>query len=272
MRHLLTLTEWTREDLRELFATADRYRAAEGERVDGAAVLFFPPSSLRTRVSFERGAERMGLQPITFPPETLDKTEDLIDVVSHLASWVSLVVVRHRDFSVLQRMADANVLPVINAMTDLNHPCEVLSDLYTLSLAADPFALRYLFVGADGNIARAWWEAGQAFALDIRQSCPAHLGVPGMPADDDLASAMTTADVVITDGPGAHVEALTPYRITAALLDTAPQGVRLAPCPPFVRGREVSTDAIEHQAFVGHDFKKSLMPVQQALMARAIQG
>lgn len=212
----------------------------------------------------------MGLQPITFPSETLDKSEDLVDVVGYLSSWVRLMVVRHPDISVLQRLADANILPVINAMTDVNHPCEVLSDLYALSQEADPFGLRFLFVGADGNIARAWWEAAEALGLDVVQSCPAELRVPGMPWNGELKTAITEADVVITDGSGIHAEALTPYRVTGAVLDAAPPGVRLAPCPPFVRGREVSADAIEHAAFVGYGFKQYLKPVQQAVMSRVL--
>lgn len=270
MRHLLSLTGWTRHDLRDLFDHADQYRAGQGARVDGAAVLFFPPSSLRTRVSFERGAAEMGLQPITFAPETLDKSEDLVDVVGYLASWTSLLVVRHRDIRVLERLAGANVLPVVNAMTDVNHPCEVLSDLYAFSQDADIFGLRFLFVGADGNIARAWWEAAGAFGLDIWQSCPPDLRVQGMPWEEDLARAMATADVVITDGPGSHVDALAPYRVTAELLDTAAPGVRFAPCPPFIRGREVTSDALGHRSFVGYGFKQHLKPVQQAVMSWAL--
>jgi ornithine carbamoyltransferase len=255
-----------------LFVDADRYRSGEGERLDGAAVLFFPPSSLRTRVSFERGAWLMGLQPVTFPPETLSKDEDPVDVVGYLASWARLVVGRYPDIAVLDRMAGANALPIINAMTDVNHPCEVLSDLYALSRSADPLGLRYLFVGADANIGRAWWEGGRAFGLDIRQSCPSFLRIAGMPWDDDLRRAVATADVIITDGPGPHAAALAPYQITADVLRHAPSGVRLAPCPPFVRGREVSADAIDHPAFVGYRFKESLMPVQQAVMSWVLRG
>lgn len=228
-RHLLSLTSWTRDDLLSLFARADEYGAGRGPRYDGSALLFFPPSSLRTRVSFEQGVAEMGLQPITFPPESLDKGEDLADVVGYLASWARVAVVRHRDIAVLERMADAGALPVVNAMTDMNHPCEVLSDLYALSQDTDVFNLRFLFVGADGNIARAWWEAGQAFGLDIRQSCPAPLRVEGMPWDEDLRSAIRSADVVLTDGPGDHIAALAGHRITAELLQDAPPGVRLAP-------------------------------------------
>ncbi|UXN25975.1 hypothetical protein N8D74_03585 [Curtobacterium flaccumfaciens] len=77
--------------------------------------------------------------------------------------------------------------------------------------------------------------------------------------------------MILTDGPGEHARALEPFRITAALLDLAPTGVLLNPCPPFVRGREVSADALEHLAFVGHAFKAALLPVQQAVMAHCLE-
>ena len=88
----------------------------------------------------------------------------------------------------------------------------------------------------------------------------------------DLETAVRTADVILTDGFGEHVAQLEPFQITAALLDSAPAGVLLNPCPPFTRGEEVSVDAIEHPAFVGHWFKASLLPVQQAIMAPAREG
>lgn len=269
MPHLVSLSEMHRDDLGELITAAARYASGGGPRADGAVALFFPSSSLRTRFSFERGAVQMGLQPISFPPETLDKEEDLVDVAGYLAQWADLAVVRHPDLAVLERLAAADALPIVNAMTDDNHPCEVLSDLYALSLEADLFELRYLFVGADGNIARAWGEAAHAFGLDLRQSCPEPLRTSDVAWDGDLRRAIATADVVITDAPGGNADALVPYRVTAELLDSAPPGVRFAPCPPFVRGREVSADAIAHSAFVGYGFKRHLAPMQQAAMAWA---
>jgi ornithine carbamoyltransferase len=67
---------------------------------------------------------------------------------------------------------------------------------------------------------------------------------------EDLETAIRSADVLLTDGPGAHAGLLAPYRITASLLDTAPSGVQFNPCPPFQHGREASADAIDHRAFV----------------------
>lgn len=271
-RHLLSLRDWDTAELSDFFDLVDQYVAGSGPRFEAAAVMFFPPSSLRTRVSFERGATLMGIQPVVFPPEALDKTEDLLDVAGYLAQWADFMVVRHPGIGVLEQLVAAEALPVVNAMTSVNHPCEVLSDLYALSRDADIAQLRFLFVGAAGNIAGAWCEAAQAFGLDIRQCCPADLRVPGMLWEENLHRAILTADVVITDGPGPHAEVLVPYRVTAELLDTAPHGVRLIPCPRFIRGREVSSDAVAHSAFAGYGFKRSLMPVQQAVMARALMG
>ncbi|KQO81062.1 ornithine carbamoyltransferase [Frigoribacterium sp. Leaf263] len=271
MRSLITLDDWAPSDVEQVFALADAYRDGRGPVTTGCAVMFFPATSLRTRVTFERGAALMGLQPIVLPDTTLDKAEALGDVAAYLDAWADIVVVRHPDLAVVQGLADAGTLPIVNAMTDRNHPCEVLSDLWSLRrLRGGLESTRFLFVGADGNISRAWHEAARLLHLDLVQCCPTGLASPGARTTDDLETAIRSADVVLTDGPGAHAEQLAPYRITAALLDTAPEGVRLNPCPPFVRGREVGADAIDHPAFVGHGFKASLLPVQQAIMAHCL--
>ncbi|MBB1195759.1 ornithine carbamoyltransferase [Curtobacterium flaccumfaciens] len=267
MRSLVRLDDWSASDVDAVFDLADAFRAGRGPVTEGAAVMFFPPTSLRTRATFERGASLMGLEPIVFPDTTLDKSEALSDVARYLENWVDIVVVRHQDLAVVDALAAAHALPVVNAMTDDNHPCEVLSDLHALQQRGDITAMRFLFVGADSNIARAWQEAARVLQLDLIQCCPAELATPGVAWTDDLEAAVRSADVVLTDGPGAHTDALEQYRITAALLDLAPPGVRFNPCPPFLRGREVSVDAVEHAAFVGHDFKAGLLPVQQAVMA-----
>jgi ornithine carbamoyltransferase len=272
MQHLLRLDEWSVSDLEALFRLASEYAQERGPRRNGCAVLFFPPTSLRTRVSFERGAAMMGLQPVTLPPETLDKPEALGDVAGYLAQWADIVIARHPNIGVLEQLAAANTLPVVNAMTDVNHPCEVLSDLYALSATGDPVQLRYLFVGADGNIARAWQEAARAFQLNLVQCCPAELASPGAVWNGDLQDAASKADVIITDGPGQHAKALAPYQVTTEVLGWAPAGVRLAPCPPFVRGREVSAGAIASPNFVGYGFKSALLPVQQAVLSMLLDS
>lgn len=272
MKSLVRLTDWTRDDVDAVFELADAYRKGRGPRTDGMAALFFPATSLRTRVTFERGADLLGLQPILFPPETLDKPESPADVTGYLANWASIMVIRHGDIGTLESLAATRKLPIVNAMTSVNHPCEVLSDLFALrQVRPDPRRLSYLFVGADGNIARAWAEAAGVLDLKLTQCCPADLAVPGLDWTDDLDAAIVGADVVLTDGVGPHRRALAPYRVTRKLLERAKPGVLFNPCPPFTRGAELSADAVSSSwPFVGYGFKASLLPVQQAIMAYCI--
>ena len=74
-----------------------------------------------------------------FPTETLDKKEDLQDVFGYLSNWADVLVIRHKDIHVLEKIARYSSVPVINAMTDVNHPCEIISDLYALSKIRDNF-------------------------------------------------------------------------------------------------------------------------------------
>jgi ornithine carbamoyltransferase len=244
-RNLIRLTDWSADDVAQVFALADAYEAGAGPGVEGCAVMFFPATSLRTRVTFERGAHLMGLQPMLFPPETLDKPEAPADVVGYLANWADVAVVRHRDITVLERLADAGTLPVVNAMTDANHPCEVLADVHALARTRDVRSLRFVFVGADGNIARTW--------------------------TDDLDAAIRDADVVLTDGAGPNAKAPAPYQVTADLMSRARPGAVLNPCPPFTRGAEVSADAVTPGGpFVGYGFKASLLAVHQGVLAACL--
>ena len=144
MKSFVRLTDFSKEELQEIFAIADNIgeykNALRGETV----VLFFPSSSLRTRVSFEKGIYLLGGQAILFESATLDKKEDIRDVCGYLQNWADAVVVRHKDIGLIEKMAGALDVPVINAMTDENHPCEMMSDLYSLSkLRADYLQCKY---------------------------------------------------------------------------------------------------------------------------------
>ena len=120
VKHLIRLSDFGEKGIYEVFRLADELRAGKHrEALQGkTAVLFFPSASLRTRVTFEKGVAALGGQPILFPPETLDKKEDLKDVAGYLANWADLLVIRHRDIRLLERLAANSACPVVNAMTD----------------------------------------------------------------------------------------------------------------------------------------------------------
>ncbi|MDD3243255.1 MAG: peptide transporter [Eubacteriales bacterium] len=274
MKDFLDLTGLTPGALGELFALADRVKsgacsaALRGKYV----VLFFPASSLRTRVSYERAVGQLGGQGILFPPETLDKREDLADVAGYLANWADAAVIRHPDLALLRRFATQAPFPVINAMTRTNHPCEILSDLYALSrLRKDFLQADYLFVGPPGNIAASWKEAADALGLHLRQCCPPGWELPGVPVSHSLREAIASADVVCTDSlPPAAREAFAPFRITRELMEQARPGALLNPCPPFFRGEEIAADAVQSDFFVGYSFKSCLAEIQAAVLLRCL--
>ncbi|MGN1120042.1 MAG: peptide transporter, partial [Oscillospiraceae bacterium] len=135
MKNLIRLTDYHAKEIADIFNIADKVEQENYKDIlkGKSVVLFFPNSSIRTRVTFEKGIYLLGGQPILFPTETLDKKEDLKDVCGYSNNWADMVIVRHKDINVIEKMSQYLSVPIINAMTDINHPCEVLSDMYALS-------------------------------------------------------------------------------------------------------------------------------------------
>lgn len=270
LRDMIRITDYSVEEIKKIYAIADeighgKYRDVLKEKT---VVMFFPNSSIRTRVTFEKGIDLLGGKTILFPTEALDKREDLKDVIGYLNHWADLVIIRHKDIKVLESISEYANIPVINAMTDENHPCEILSDIYALSkLRTDFLRDKYLFCGVNGNIGKAWKEASEVFGFELEQCCGRGYEMEGLTTYDDAHDAVKGKDIICTDSlPAECLEAFQKCQITKDIMDKANKGAVLNPCPPFYRGEEVSADAIDSEYFVGYDFKKSLLVVQQAIM------
>lgn len=268
MKSFIRLTDYARSELLKIFQIADSIEKYDGFLNGKTIVMFFPASSIRTRVSFEKGVYLLGGQTILFDPGTLDKKEDIRDVCGYIQNWADAVIVRHRDISMLEIMANTLSIPVVNAMTDENHPCEIMSDLYTLSkIRTDYLRDNYLFVGADGNIGRAWKEAAEAFGIHLNQSSPSRYRIPGVSCNENLKEAIVGKDIICTDSiPSSVIDDFKDYQISIELMGVANKGAILNPCPPFYRGEEVTEEVIDSDYFIGYEFKQSLLKVQQAIM------
>lgn len=270
MKNLIRLTDYTKNDIYNIFKLADE--VVQGKHTDilkgKTVVLFFPNSSIRTRVTFEKGIYLLGGQPILFPTETLDKKEDLRDVCGYLNNWTDLIIARHKDIHILEQLAKYSSVPVINAMTDINHPCEVLSDMYALSKIRKDFTKdNFLFCGQNGNIGLAWKEAATVMGFSLEQCCGKGYEINGLTTNNSIREAIVGKDIVCTDSLPAKVLAdFRDCQVTKKMMDLANTGAVLNPCPPFYRDEEVSADVIDSEYFVGYDFKKCLLEVQQAVM------
>ncbi|MCI5917962.1 MAG: peptide transporter [Roseburia sp.] len=274
MKHLIRLTDLNVDTVYKIFEIADelpqgKYKDALKEKT---VVMFFPNTSIRTRVTFEKGIYLLGGQSILFPSETLDKKEDLKDVCGYLNNWADIVIVRHKDIHVLEKMADYLQVPLLNAMTDVNHPCEMLSDLYALSKRRKDFTKdNFLFVGEKGNIGLAWKEASEVMGFSLEQCCAKGYEIEGLVTYQNIYDAVKGKDIICTDSiPQNELEEFKDCQVTKKAMDRANDGALLNPCPPFYRGEEVSKDAIESDYFVGYEFKKCLLEVQQAAILYSI--
>ena len=270
MKNFIRLTDFTSDDIFGIFRIADDLNNGKyNDFFKGKTiVMFFPDSSIRTRITFEKGVYLLGGQTIMFPPSTLDKKEDIRDVCGYLGNWSDAVIVRHNDISKLDKMAEYSDFPIINALTDVNHPCEILSDLYALSKIRNDFTKdKYLFCGKRGNIGNTWKSAADVLGLDLVQCCCEACEIDGVPVFYDINEAIVGRDVVCTDTlPAYIVDEFDECRVTKAAMDKANKGAVLNPCPPFFRGEEVSAEVIDSDYFVGYGFKKHLLTVQQAIL------
>lgn len=270
MKHLLKLTDLQPSEIYEIFHIADEiYDGKYKDALTGkSVVLFFPGTSIRTRVTFEKGIYLLGGQAILFPSETLDKKEEIRDVCGYLNNWADMLIVRHRDMELLEKIAGYLAVPVINAMTDISHPCEILSDLYALSRIREDFtADRYLFCGKAGNIGLTWREAAQVLGLDLSQCCAAGYEMEGVPVYHNITDGIKGKDIICTDSlPAGAVRDFKECQVTKEAMEMANRGAVLNPCPPFYRGEEVSGEVMESPWFVGYGFKRHLLAVQQAIM------
>lgn len=270
MRNLVDLLSLNKEDIFEIFHIADKIQ--EGKFKDflygKSIVLFFPNTSIRTRVTFEKGIYLLGGQPILFPSETLDKKEKLEDVCGYLNNWADTLIVRHRNMDVIRKLAQYSTVPIINAMTDINHPCEIISDMYSLSkIRADFTKDKYLFCGKSGNIGRSWKKAADVLGFDLSQCCPKGYEMEGVRTFRNIKEAVKGKDVICTDSlPADILGDFEHYQITKEIMDMANENAILNPCPPFYRGEEVSEDVIDSGYFVGYQFKRYLLEVQQAIV------
>ena len=270
MKNLIRLTDYHEKDIADIFNIADEVSLDNYKNIlkGKSVVLFLPNSSIRTRVTFEKGIYLLGGQPILFPTETLDKKEDLKDVCGYLNNWADMVIVRHRYINVIEKMAQYLSVPIINAMTDINHPCEALADMYALSKIRKNFVNdKFLFCGSKGNIGLAWKEAATVMGFSLEQCCGNGYEIEGLVSYSNIYDAIIGKDIVCTDSLPAHIlNDSKECMVTLEAMKKANKGAVLNPCPPFYRGEEVSADVIDSDYFVGYKFKQHLLSVQQAIM------
>jgi len=293
----LAIPDFTREQLDGLFVLAERMRAGTYDKKPLAGktlAMIFMKASTRTRVSFEAGTFHLGGHALFLSPRDvqLGRGEPIADTARVLSRYVDGIMIRtfaHQDIEELAKYAD---VPVINGLTDLVHPCQVLADLLTVRqhVKKPVGELTVAWIGDGNNMANSWINAAYRFGFDLDIACPEGYE----PADHLLERAQKNAKVRVVRDPaeaaeGAHVvntdvwasmgqedeqkereRSFKGFTVNKKLMSAADKKAIFLHCLPAHRGEEVSADVIDGPQSRVWDEAENRLHVQKAIMAALI--
>jgi ornithine carbamoyltransferase len=274
-RDLIALTDLSGAELRALFALADRMRRGEYRKrpLEGQALaMLFHKSSTRTRVSFEVGAWQLGAHALFLTPRDvqLGRGEDVADTARVLDRMVQGVMIRTYAHADVEEFAKYSEVPVINGLTDLQHPCQILADLLTVQQHLGTFDGKTIaWIGDGNNMANSWCDAAALLGFELRLACPEGYD----PDPTILANAQARGQVtVVRDAreavEGAHVVTTD---VWASMGQEEEQALRARAFPAH-RGEEVSADVIDGPQSRVWDEAENRLHVQKAVMAVLMGG
>ena len=297
-RDYLSVDDLSVAELNEVLDLAGRMKADPsllGAALAGKAVaLIFEKSSTRTRVSFEVGVAQLGAHPLTLSSSDLQlgRGETIEDTGRVLSRYVDAIVLRTFEQERLEVLAEAASVPVVNSLSDFEHPCQALADLLTIREHLGSLPGKILtYVGDGNNVAHSLLLAGAKAAMTVRIATPA--GFEPIPqvveraaeiaaetggavdVGADPIAAATGAHVLYTDvwaSMGQEAEAeeralvFHPFQLNQALIDVADPGVLVMHCLPAHRGEEIADHAIDGSHAVVFDQAKNRLHTQKALL------
>lgn len=301
-RDLLSLGDISRAEIGQLFSLARRLKREQKQGVPHRLLkgktlaLIFEKPSLRTRVSFETGMSQLGGHAVFLGPQEiqLGVRESPSDCARSLSRWVDIIVARTFSQEVLEEMAVAASVPVLNGLTDLFHPCQVLTDCFTLLEHKGRLeGLKIAFVGDGNNMVHSWMQAAVKLPFSFVLACP-----KGYEPDREVTrqakeegsritithrveEAVRGADVIYTDvwtsmGQESEAEirrkAFKGYQVNGALVALAKRDVVVMHCLPAHRGEEITHEVLEGPYSIAFDQAENRLHVQKAILLWILKG
>ena len=297
-RHFLAIPDFTRPELLALFDLAARMKRGEyrDKPLAGKTLgMIFAKSSTRTRVSFEVGAYQLGGHALFLSARDiqLGRGEPIRDTARVLSRYLDGIMIRTFDHADVEELARYGSIPVINGLTDLLHPCQVLADLMTVRESLGGWDGKVVaWIGDGNNMANSWINAAGSLGFELRLACPEGY----RPDAGILARNQAKAKILLTSDPreaarGAHVvttdvwasmgqeeeqeiraRAFQGYIVDGALMRVADPSAIFLHCLPAHRGEEVSEEVLEGPQSRVWDEAENRLHVQKALMATLMGG
>jgi ornithine carbamoyltransferase len=298
-RHFITFRDLSQSELSGLL---DRAAFLKAERAKGlfrrdhlagrSVIMLFSKNSTRTRVSFECAINELGGHPIAINMKDSQWTrgEPLSHTARVLSRYVSAIVIRHTKESELVELAKWSSIPVINALTDERHPCQVLGDLLTVAerLGKDAvFKAPVCWIGDGVNMLTSWIEAAAVFGFPLRVACPEgylkdretldravrenpEIRLFKSPLEAAKGAKVVTTDVFTSMGfeheKETRMKDFAGYRVDSEVMGQAAPGAVFLHCLPAHPGEEVTEEVIESPASAVWDEAENRLHVQKALL------
>ena len=269
-------------ELKQLKANGTAHRPLEGKTLG----MIFNKNSTRTRISFEVGMFELGGHSLFLTPDQmqLGRGETIADSARVLSRYLDGILIRTFDFKEVEELAKHSSIPVINGLTDLNHPIQVLSDLFTIHEKLGHLdEIKIAYVGDGNNVAYSWITAAAMFDLRLSVACPAsckpelpkEISIPdSIEITEDPFFAVKDADVIYTDvwismgqeEADEKVSLLKPYQINQSLVDAAKKNTLVMHCLPAHREMEITTEVLEGKNSIVFDQAENRLHLQKALL------
>jgi len=270
------------EELKQLKASGVAHRPLEGKTLG----MIFNKNSTRTRISFEVGMFELGGHSLFLTPDQmqLGRGETIADSARVLSRYLDGILIRTFNFKEIEELAKHASIPVINGLTDLNHPIQILSDLFTIHEKLGHLdGIKIAYVGDGNNVAYSWINAAVMFDLRLSIGCPASCR-PELPKEisipdcieitDDPIAAVKDADVIYTDvwismgqeEVDEKVALLKPYQINQSLVNAAKKDTLVMHCLPAHREMEITTEVLEGKNSIVFDQAENRLHLQKALL------
>lgn len=298
-RDFLHITDFSSDEIREIFELAREVKTKLNNREeykpfrDQTLAMIFAKPSARTRISFETGFFRLGGHALYLGPEDIDigKREEVKDIGRVVGRYNDLIMARLFDHRHILELAEYSPVPVVNGLTDYNHPCQIMADMFTiwehLGRLED---MKVVYVGDGNNIVHSWLGMASRLPFHFVCACPEvyspdtdtvnrarEAGLSKIEISHDPMAAVAGADIIYTDvwasmGKKEEIKErighFQGFQVNAELMARTGKDSYFMHCLPAERGREVTDSVMESRASIVFDQAVNRMHAQNAIMLR----
>ena len=301
MRHFIDLRDFSADTLQMMLDHAQTLKQArragtsnEQPLADKTVAMIFEKPSTRTRVSFEAGIVQLGGTPLVLSAQDLQlgRGESIEDTARVLSRYVDAIMIRCFDHNTVLLLAKHATVPVINALTNRSHPCQLMADLQTMIEYHGPLLGQSVaWLGDGNNVATSWVEAASLFGFQLRMACPngyapsaellawARENGGDIILTEDVSEAVGQVQTVVTDvwvsmgqQGGSQQQDLAAYQVNEDVMKQAAVDAIFMHCLPAKRGFEVSAAVIDGPQSAVLDEAENRLHAQKAILVWCFAG